>query len=976
MISLHNRHAMSAEIESETTGPRDRRQSIATSLVIASLTVAAMSLLLAIVGIQALIYEPARQAVARAELAKSARQVESSLAALFKRVDTIARLRHDWGSLGLLSTEDETSAVRLLGTELTYEPSFNSVVMADENGREILLRRLADGRFMTRRTDPAVRPGLQVDSTWTADGRRLDRVERKSDYDARSRPWFRQVLDAPNDGRVVWTEPFVFRSTGQPGISAVVQWQAIDGRRITSTTDVTLSYLSQVTQDMEMGRRGYAVVVTREGRLIGLPGGQARVDSAAAGKLLMQPAGVLGQPSLDTALAKWRADEGRPSELMHFTSGGEAWIGTFSNIPLEGRASLYVAVLAPESDFALLGGQQWAYLAAILLTTLALAGWAALRMSRRFARPLQQLAAASERIGQLDLAEPVRVDSQWVEVRDTVRAQERMRARLMQATEGLEETVEKRTRQLTVAVAAADEAARAKAAFLASMSHEIRTPLNAILGLGTLLQRTEISQVQRQYLQRLDDAARLLLHIVNDVLDFSKIEAGKVSLEQAEFSLDELLQRVASIVVPTTHDKPVELVMRRAADLPNLLVGDATRLEQVLINIVGNAVKFTATGEVLVESTLESQSGEGVVVRFSVRDTGIGISVEQIQHLFEPFKQGDDSMARRFGGTGLGLAISKYLVELMDGTLRVESTPMVGSTFCVSVPLRVTGPASDPDDAKPWHVLGGLRALVVDDQETSLRAICEILESFGIFPVAMSSPQAAIQEFVLARDEGRAHDLVLVDWGLPGTTGLEVIAQMRHRVPDVRAEFIMISAADLPQVEAQIREAGLTGVITKPTTPSSLLDAILAGFRKPSSSPSQNDPSRDGRTLSEAAAHHVLLVEDNDVNALIASEFLKSAGVRVSTVESGIEAIERISSGERFDLLFMDVQMARMDGLEATRILRAMPGGAELIIVALTAHALAGDRARCLAAGMDDYLSKPLSPEALRKCLKRWLNVA
>jgi signal transduction histidine kinase/CheY-like chemotaxis protein len=963
-------------IDSGSPGqPPQRLIPIGRSLLASSLAVAALSLALAFGGVQGLLYEPARHAVAQAELDRATRQVDAALSGLFKRVDTIARLRRDWGALGLMSNADEAGIVRLLGTELMHEPAVSSVTIADDSGREVLLRKAPDGRFRTRSTDPQAHPGTEIDAIWTPDGQLVSRATAPSDYDARQRPWFRQVHDSPPGPEVVWTAPFVFRSTGQPGLSAVVQWTTPDGRVDSSTTDLTLDDISRFTRGLEVSPRGFAVVLTDDGRLVGLPGGAAAVADTRTAALMLQPVAALGQSALVAAFERWRGGGSPPGAQLRFRDGGQVWLADFSRVALRGRASLHVAVLAPEADFALVGPRQWMTLAAILLVTIALTGWAALRAARRFARPLRELAAESERIGRLDLARPVRVASRWREVADTAAAQEAMRRGLLRATEGLEAAVERRTQQLTVAMEAAGEASRAKAAFLANMSHEIRTPMNAILGLTTLLGKTPVSDTQRDYLGRLDDAGKLLLHIVNDVLDFSKIEAGKLTLEHSEFALDDLLQRVSSVLATIARDKPLELVIRRAPDVPDRLVGDAVRLEQVLINIAGNAVKFTASGEVFVEVTLAHSSAERLEIRFSVRDTGIGMSAQQIQQLFQPFRQGDDSMARRFGGTGLGLAISKHLVELMGGSIQVESTLMAGSTFRFTLPLRA--PAAGGADAgeKPWHALVDLRALVVDDNATSLAAICEILASFGIAVRGDAQPEAGIAEFTRAEAAGQGYELVLVDWSLPGTDGLEVVRRMRALAPSASAEFIMIGAEDQARAGQRLREAAVAGIVAKPATPSSLLDAILAGL---------GDRGRSGTAWTPPAAEpplpgpprHVLVVEDNEVNLLIASEFLKAAGVRVTTATGAREAIALVAGGAEFDLVFMDVQMAQMDGLEATRALRAMPRGAQLVIVALTAHAMPGDRARCLAAGMDDYLAKPLSYEALVRCLRRWLAPA
>ncbi len=962
---------------SETSArPAQRRVPIARSLLTVSLAVAALSLALAFGGVQALLYEPAKHAVAQSELDNSARQVDAELTALFKRVDTIARLRRDWGALGLLSTHDEGGIVRLLGAEVMHEPGVSSVAIADDTGREVLLRKGNSGNFVVRLTDPAIQHGSKVDSVWTREGQMVDRSVSASDYDARQRPWYLQARDDNPGSDVVWTAPFVFRSTGRLGLSAIVQWTSPDGRLSTSTTDLTLDDISASTRQLVVSRHGFAAVLTDDGRVVGLPGGPAAMDHSHSSDLLLKPVSTLGQPALASAYELWRAQGSSPSARLYFQSGGVAWLANLSRIDLRGRASLYVVVVAPESesDFASVGAAQWLTLGGILLVTMALTAWAALRAARHFSAPLRQLASESERIGRLDLGRPVRVESRWQEVFNTATAQESMRKDLLRATEGLEAAVERRTQQLTVALEAAGEAGRAKAAFLANMSHEIRTPMNAIVGLTTLMQRTPVSDTQRSYLTRLDDAGRLLLHVVNDVLDYSKIEAGKLSLEHSEFALDDLLLRVGNMLGSIVRDKPLEVVFRRAPDVPNLLVGDAVRLEQVLINIAGNACKFTASGEVFVEVTCSASEGDRAAIDFMIRDTGIGMSSEQVQKLFQPFSQGDESMSRRFGGTGLGLAISKRLVELMGGSIRVESTLMVGSVFRISLPLQAPVVAEGGSSKKPWHLLSGLRALVVDDNASSREALCEILQSFDIVALGFASSEAGIDGFVRAEEMGEGFDLVLVDWGLPEVSGLEVIARMRALAPGSRTEFIMISAENYMATEQGIRGANLGGLILKPTTPSSLLDTILAGVGATMRFIGNSAFEPGAEMLLGGTPRHVLLVEDNEVNSLIASEFLKAAGVRVTVASSAQEAIALVESGVAFDLLFMDVQMAQMDGLEATRFLRSIPRGAHLIIVALTAHAMPGDRARCLAAGMDDYLTKPLSHEALLNCLHRWLR--
>ncbi len=432
---------------------------------------------------------------------------------------------------------------------------------------------------------------MKVDSVWTQEGKMVERHESASDYDARRRPWYLQAQRDPPGAGVIWTAPFVFRSTGRLGLSAVVQWTSPDGRRSTSTTDLTLDDISSFTRQVEVSPHGFAVVLTSDGRIVGLPGGVASVDPAHSAEFLLKPLQNLGRPELVSAFQAWQQRGAPQADEIRFKTGGVAWLANVSKIILRRQADIYVLVVAPEADFALAGAEQWLTLVGILFVTISLTAWAALRASRRFSSPLRELASESERIGRLDLQRPVHVRSHWQELVDTANAQEAMRRDLLRATEGLEATVDRRTQQLTVALEAAGEAGRAKAAFLANMSHEIRAPMNAIVGLTTLLQRTPISDTQRNYVIRLADAGHLLLHIVNDVLDYSKIEAGKLALERSEFALDDLLSRVGNMLGPIVRDKPLEVVFRRAPDVPNLLVGDAVRIEQVLINIAGNACK-------------------------------------------------------------------------------------------------------------------------------------------------------------------------------------------------------------------------------------------------------------------------------------------------------------------------------------------------------------------------------------------------
>jgi signal transduction histidine kinase/DNA-binding response OmpR family regulator len=950
--------------------PRPSELSIAHSFAIWALTATSCALVALAVAANWFVYEPARRALSAQALGQATERVEVQIRNVVERVEAIARQRREWGRAGLIGIDDAPAFVKLLSSTLAHEPSVSSLAIASDDGPELLLYSTADGALTTRYTAPGRLNGKATFRTWGPAGVLLKTETRDSDYDARTRPWFKLAHTAAESDAVTWTAPFVFRSTHLPGMSAVVRWTTPAGQHFTGTTDILLLDLSRFSRDIVVGHQGFAVAFTQDGRIVALPHDARFGDEQALRSAILQPVASLGLPALAEGYQRWKDSGDVLVDVERFRVGGVVWLASFRQVEF-GNQKLWVGAFAPEADFAPSAVSRIAVLAAIGAVALGLAWLVAVRLAARSARPLAELAAQSERIGRLELDRPVSVTGRWSEVNAMARAQETMRARLLAATQGLEAAVEQRTHELVLARDAADAAAQAKSTFLANMSHEIRTPMNGIIGLTQLLLESSPTPMQHDYLGKISESADSLLHIINDILDFSKIDAGELALETTGLNLDDVVRKVVQIVAPLAGEKQLELIVRRPPEVPNLLIGDPTRLQQVLVNLASNAVKFTSSGEVFIGIEEVDSERQAVRLRFIVRDSGMGMGPEQIANLFQSFRQGDDSMARRFGGTGLGLAISQRLVNMMGGQIEVESTLMRGSTFRFTAQLRRAAAAQDA--ASPaTHVLAGLRALVVDDNPTALATLAEMLRSFDMDVVDCGSGRAAVDVFLAEQAAARPFSLVLVDWRMPGMDGFAVIDAMRRTSAATEPVFIMVTAAERSLLEAQLERRSLSGYVLKPATPSSLLETILAGIGLPLPATPVSRPTEAPLGVGHGA--RALVVEDNEINRIVASKMLELHGIDVTTADSAAYAIASVRQGKRFDIVFMDVQMPEMDGLAATRALRAMPQGAGLVIVAMTAHALVGDRQRCIAAGMDDYLSKPLSPQALRSCLQRWLS--
>jgi PAS domain S-box-containing protein len=527
--------------------------------------------------------------------------------------------------------------------------------------------------------------------------------------------------------------------------------------------------------------------------------------------------------------------------------------------------------------------------------------------------------------------------------------------------------------QLTRRAAEAEAATQAKSAFLANMSHEIRTPMNAIIGLNYLLARDSTDALQRERLGKVDDAARHLLQVINDILDLSKIEAGKMGLEQRQFALDEVLERVTAMVRTRAAEKGLELIVD-SDHLPAHLIGDPTRLSQLLINLLSNAVKFTATGWVRLRGSLLSCGAEGLLLRFEVQDTGPGVPDDQQARLFEAFEQGDSSTTRQHGGTGLGLALTRRFAALMGGECGMVSRVGEGSTFWFTVRLQV---ATEVPVTRPEHSFGGLTALLVDDLAEAREAIGDRLRQFGLNVEERSDGAGALQLLQDKAQAGRAFDVLLVDWQMPGMDGLEFLRQARQAHAQNLPPAVLITAHDDQDLWLRARQAGVADVLLKPVTASTLQEGLAKALRRPGPDEAAPPPSsaQAARQLRErCAGQRVLLAEDNPINREVAVDLLESAGLSVDIATDGRQAVE-LALARDYALILMDMQMPILDGLDATRQIRACLGPA-MPILAMTANAFHENQRACLDAGMNDHLSKPVDPDLLFRRLLHWLPSA
>jgi signal transduction histidine kinase/CheY-like chemotaxis protein len=684
------------------------------------------------------------------------------------------------------------------------------------------------------------------------------------------------------------------------------------------------------------------------------------------------------------------ADQGTPALRADGAYFEPRSLLLFRGVSLNGEKTGSIAIVSDLSGFRSKMIQYLKIGSLVLVFASAITYIISARLLRTITHPLLQLAEVATRISSEEdfslRVAPLGTDEIGKVVHSFNRMLERVQQRdlaLLAANDDLELRVQQRTAQFEKARDLAEKASKAKSEFLANMSHEIRTPLNGIIGMTELTLDTTLTAEQRDFLQTVRFSSDALLSVINDIMDFSKIEAGKLDLEDTDFNLRDCLESTLKSMAVRTNEKGLELACSIAADVPEFVRGDSTRLRQVITNLIGNAVKFTHQGEVVlkVEKKPEEclQGSETCVFHFVVADTGIGIPEDKQEMIFQPFSQADTSTTRKYGGTGLGLTITTRLVQMMGGKIWLKSEVGKGSEFHFTMRFGASQMKGQGAVAGPSPMLRGVKVLVVDDNRTNRRILDGMFAHWEMRPKSVESGDEALAELAAAPSSAEPYELIVTDMHMPAMDGFDLVERIRRDAGLTDAKIMMLTSGSYHGDMERSKSLGISAFLSKPIRQMELRDALLRVLATGRTVPEPVVVKAPVAPVvhSPGAALRILLAEDNPVNQKLAKRLLEKRHHQVVVAGDGVQALEALET-QSFDLVFMDVQMPEMDGMEATARIRAKEKitGAHQIIVALTAHAMKGDREKCLAADMDDYLTKPIRSEELDAILRKYSGPA